>query len=56
MRLRKKHGTGQALPEYALVIALITLASVAVITSFGKDLEQSLNTMAQKIYNADTGK
>lgn len=40
---------GQALPEYALILALITLFCIAALTAFGQDLSRILLEFAATI-------
>lgn len=51
----KKSTKGQALPEYALILALIALSAVVFLTTFGQNLSGDLNTMAERIYNSAMG-
>lgn len=45
---------GQALPEYALVLALITLFCIAAITGLGESIQDRLVSFAQTIANTKT--
>lgn len=46
---------GASLVEYALLVALITVACLAALTAFGDENEGLVNGSADKIVNAPTG-
>jgi Flp pilus assembly pilin Flp len=56
LRFKERHPSkvGQALPEYALVLALITLFCIAAITGLGENIQQRLVSFAQSIASTKT--
>lgn len=51
---RNRRQPGQALPEYALILALVTLFCIAGLTAFGEDLSRILMEFAATIGGVQT--
>jgi len=50
---RKKKTRAQTVAEYALIVALVAIASIGVLTVFGKQLRELYNTMTKQIAGHD---
>jgi pilus assembly protein Flp/PilA len=60
IRNRRAQRKGQGMTEYIIIVALIAIATIAVVTLFGDNLRQlfgaSANALAGNTSNANTGK
>lgn len=60
IRNRRAQRKGQGMTEYIIIVALIAIATIAVVTLFGDNLRQlfgsSANALAGNTNNANTGK
>ncbi|WP_303674050.1 Flp family type IVb pilin [Vampirovibrio chlorellavorus] len=56
LNLKRRHSAkmGQALPEYALILALVTLFCIAAITGLGESIRDRLISFAQTIADTKT--
>jgi Flp pilus assembly pilin Flp len=45
----RKHAPGQALPEYALTLALITVVCLGTLTVFGQNIQTMLRDFAASV-------
>jgi len=50
---RKKKTLGQTVAEYALIVSLVAVASIAILTLFGDQLRELYNTMTKRIRGED---
>jgi Flp pilus assembly pilin Flp len=59
IRTRRAQRKGQGMTEYIIIVALIAIATIAVVTLFGDNLRQlfgaSANALAGNTSNANTG-
>jgi len=46
---RKKKSLGQTVAEYALIVALVAIASIGILKLFGTQLRELFNAMTQQI-------
>jgi Flp pilus assembly pilin Flp len=46
-RTQVRREEGQALVEYVLILSLIVVLSIALLTTLGKDVEGTLNTVVE---------
>lgn len=51
---RKNNAAGQALPEYGLVLALITLFCIATVTFLGEEIRDFILDFANTVQNVQT--
>jgi Flp pilus assembly pilin Flp len=52
MAARPPCHTGQNLPEYALIIALLIVVMIIPLSIFGQNIRQTITTMAAYVFDA----